>query len=123
MLLSDLLESEVRTPEGRMLGRIVDARFRRGPRNGAQEGTLQLIALIASPRTRLAFFGYERGRMDSPAIIDGILRWMHRGSRVIPWECVQRVDEGSVLLNCDPPDIPLDVRLPVGEGTRPTSTL
>ena len=120
MLLSDLLGSSVRTPGGRTLGRVVDVRFRRGPRQGAQEGTLQLIALIASPRTRLPFFGYERGTVDKPAVIAAIVAWMHRGSRVIPWECVQRVDRNTVLLNCEPPLIPLDVRLPVeSEPTHP----
>lgn len=113
MLLSDLLGSAVRTPEGRMLGRIVDIRFRREPRQGAHEGTLQLIALIASPRTRLSFYGYERGRVDRPAVVAAVLRWLHRGSRVIPWECVQRVEHDVVVLNCDPPVIPLDVRIPV----------
>ncbi len=118
MLLSELLSRAVRTPDGRMLGRVVDVRFRRGPRQGAQEGELELIALIISPHTRLPFFGYERGRVSGPAVIAGLSSWLHRGSRVIPWECVERVEKDVVRLNCDPPVIPLDARVPV-ESSRP----
>lgn len=115
MLLSELLGCRVVAPDGHALGTVVDVRFRRGARDHAHEGPLELIALIASPHSRQSFYGYERGRVQGPAVIAWIIRRLHRGSRIIPWECVQRVDEGEVRLGVEPPVIPLDVRDPIEE--------
>jgi hypothetical protein len=115
MLLSDLLGCLVLGPDGEAKGRVVDVRFRRGPARRAHEGRLELIALIVSPRTRLSFYGYERGRVQRPAAIAAIVRRMHRGSQVIPWECVGSIEDGRGRLTFEPPSIPLDVRLPTEE--------
>lgn len=115
MLLSDLLGSEMRTGSGERLGTIVDARFRRGPRRGRHEGELELIALIVSPHGRSSFYGYERGRVNGPAVIAAIVRWLHLDSRVVPWDCVSRIENGAVILGVDPPMIPLDIRREISE--------
>jgi len=111
MILSDLLGSVVRTEDGARLGHVVDVRFRRGQGRGA--GSLTLIALIVSPHSRMSFYGYERGRVNGPAVVAKAIEWAHRRSRVIPWECVQRVERDAVILGVEPPDIPLDVRRPI----------
>lgn len=116
MLLSDLLGKEVAFGPDASLGRVCDARFRRGPRKGEREGDLELVALIVSPRSRLSFYGYERGAVQRPAVIAAIVRWLHRGSRVVPWECVARVDADRVVLGVRPPVIPLDVRRAIDAG-------
>ena len=108
MLLSDLLDRPVRAPGGAELGQVVDVRFRRGAREGRREGDLELIALIVSPHSRLSFYGYERGTVNGPAVIAAIVRWLHRESCIVPWECVARVDEDGVTLGVTPPRIPLD---------------
>ena len=113
MLLSDLLEKPVRSTDGTSLGVIVDVRLRRGNRNGRREGDLELIALIVSPHSRRSMYGYERGRVNGPWVIAALIRWLHRQSRVIPWDCVARVEEDAVILGVDPPLIPLDVRSPI----------
>ena len=110
MLLSELLDSTVLDKDGVRLGTVVDVRFRRAARRGRHEGDLELIALIVSPHTHMSMYGYERGRMEGPAAIARGIGWLHRRSRIIPWECVQRVDEGTVVLGVRPPRIPLDVR-------------
>jgi sporulation protein YlmC with PRC-barrel domain len=115
MLLSDLLGSVVVDPDGGSLGRVVDARFRRTARHGRSEGDLELIALIVSPRSRLSFYGYERGSVDRPVAIARIIEWLHRRSRVIPWECVARVEAERIVLGVRPPEIPLDARRPLPE--------
>jgi len=112
MLLSDLLGSAVEAPDGRRLGRVVDVRFRRGPRRGRREGELELVALLVSPRSRGSLYGYERGRVERPAVVAALVRWRHGRSRVVPWECVQRIEDGRVVLGTEPPFIPLDVRRP-----------
>ena len=110
MLLSDLVGRPVRSPQGEVLGGVVDVRFRRGPRNGRREGDLELIALIVSPRSRLSYYGYERGAVNGPAVISKIVEWLHRDSHIIPWECVARVDDDGISLGVQPPRIPLDPR-------------
>ncbi len=116
MILSDLLGSTVRAPSGDVLGSVVDVRFRRGARRGAEEGDLELIALIVSPRSGTSFYGYERGTVNRPAVVAGIIRWIHRGSRIVPWECVSRVDRDVIHLGVEPPHIPLDTGKPVLES-------
>lgn len=115
MLLSDLLGCRVLEPDGRSVGTVVDVRFRRGPARRAHEGELELIALIVSPRTRMSYYGYERGRVNAPALINAIVTRLHRGSRVIPWECVASVGDGEVRLGVAAPLIPLDARVPIDE--------
>ena len=108
MLLSEILGRPLRSPRGDELGRVVDVRFRRAARNGRYEGNLELIALIVSPHSRLSFYGYERGSVNGPAVIAAIVRWLHRDSYIVPWECVARIDENGVALGVSPPRIPLD---------------
>ncbi|WEG09505.1 PRC-barrel domain containing protein [Microbacterium horticulturae] len=113
MLLSELLDSRVHGPAGQDLGRVVDVRFRRGERTDGREGELTLIALIISPHSRMSFYGYERGRVNRPVAIAKLIAWIHRKSRVVPWECVQIVTDQGVFLGVEPPVIPLDVRRPI----------
>ncbi|MFH8252256.1 PRC-barrel domain-containing protein [Microbacterium sp. B2969] len=116
MLLSELLGCRVHALDGADLGVVVDARFRRGARQGRREGDLELVALIVSPHSRLSFYGYERGRVNAPALINAIITRMHRASRIVPWECVETVGDGDVRLGVDAPFIPLDARRPIGEA-------
>lgn len=113
MLLSELLDAPVHAPDGTRLGRVVDVRFRREPAHDEHEGRLLLVALIISPHSRMSFYGYERGRVNRPVVIAKLISWIHRRSRIIPWECVQIVTDDGVLLGVDPPVIPLDARVPI----------
>ena len=115
MLLSELLNKPVRSPQGESLGSVVDVRFHRGARNRRHEGELELIALIVSPHSRLSYYGYERGAVNGPAVIARLIEWMHRDSHIVPWECVSRIDDEGVLLGVAPPRIPLDPRRPIDE--------
>src|SRR6478735_9867712 len=108
MLLSELLDKSVHTPNGASVGVVVDVRFRRGARNRRHEGPIELIALIVSPHSRLSYYGYERGTVNAPAVIARTIEWMHRDSYVVPWECVSRVGDDGVILGVMPPRIPLD---------------
>ena len=113
MLLSDLLEKPVRARGGDRVGVVIDVRFRRTARRGPREGELELIALIVSPHSRKSMYGYERGRVNGPWVIAAAIRWFHRGSRIIPWDCVARIDEDAVVLGVDPPMIPLNTATPI----------
>jgi sporulation protein YlmC with PRC-barrel domain len=113
MYLSDLLGVPVHARDGRQMGRVVDVRFRRADGGGRGDKHLELIALIVSPRTRLSFYGYERGRVNRPIVLAKLISWLHRGSQVIPWGCVERITDEGVLLGVEPPRIPLDDRRPI----------
>ncbi len=117
MLLSDLLDLPVVDVDGNRLGVVVDVRFRRAARRHDHEGDLELIALIVSPHSRMSMYGYERGRVNAPAVVARVIEWLHRRSRLIPWECVRRVDPDAVILGVAAPRIPLDARRGVGEDS------
>ncbi|MBW9095507.1 PRC-barrel domain-containing protein [Microbacterium jejuense] len=110
MLLSELLDMPVTDVNGDRVGTVVDVRFRRGARRRDHEGDLELIALIVSPHSRLSMYGYERGRVNRPAVVARLIGWAHRGARLIPWECVRVVESDGVVLGVAVPEIPLDVR-------------
>ncbi|GAA5203193.1 PRC-barrel domain-containing protein [Microbacterium jejuense] len=110
MLLSELLDMPVIDADGTRLGTVVDVRFRRGARRRDHEGDIALIALIVSPHSRLSMYGYERGRVNGPAVVARVIEWLHRASRLIPWECVARVDRDAVVLGVAAPRIPLNAR-------------
>ncbi|GAA5207335.1 PRC-barrel domain-containing protein [Microbacterium kyungheense] len=119
MILSELLDMPVIDVDGKHLGVVVDVRFRRGARRRDHEGDLELIALIVSPHSRMSMYGYERGRVDRPVVVARLIEWLHRGSRLIPWECVRVVERDAVHLGVAAPQIPLDVRrgIPGSTGT------
>ncbi|MBD3942852.1 PRC-barrel domain containing protein [Microbacterium sp. NEAU-LLC] len=121
MLLSELLDMPVIDVDGAGLGTVVDVRFRRGARRRDHEGDLELVALIVSPHSRLSMYGYERGRVNGPAVVARVIEWLHRRSRLIPWECVQRVDGDGVVLGVTAPHIPLDVRRGIPDSAPPST--
>lgn len=98
MILSDLLQNEVRSPDGDRLGRVIDARF---VIDGAPSPLLsdaRLAGLIVSPHSSSSFLGYERLGTRRPWPIAGFLRWRHRGSFLVEWPDIARLDDGVVHL-------------------------
>jgi sporulation protein YlmC with PRC-barrel domain len=96
MILSDLLRSDVVDASGARVGRVVDVRFRL---EGAGDPSVaRVVGLIVSPRTASSFLGYERAALGRPVILDRILRWVHRGSFLVPWADVARMNDQGVRL-------------------------
>jgi len=104
MILNDLLGLDVFDDRGERLGKVLDARFvlggpgRAAPAGaaagagaGAGAGEARLEGLIISPHSRHSYLGYERLDMNSPAIINAILGWLHRGTFYVQWDMVERV--------------------------------
>ena len=77
---SDLIGSVVRTESGDRVGRVHDLRA-----HGNGDGWL-LIGLVVGPRGLVARFG---GGDDGAPV---------RAGRVIPWEAVTSLDDGSVTV-------------------------
>jgi len=98
MILSDVLRSRVLDDEGRSVGIVIDARF---VLDGVPHGPLadaRLVGFIVSPHTGSSFLGYERHDDGRPALIARILRWHHRGSFLVHWEDIARLDDTRVIL-------------------------
>jgi len=104
MILSDVMGLRVTDPHGVVLGRVVDARFRL---EGAESpSSARLVGLIVSPRSAASFLGYERRSMDRPVVIASLLHWMHRGSRLVPWESIAGFYDDRVELRADYESLP-----------------
>lgn len=115
MILNDLLGLRVLDDDGRHVGNVLDARFVLDGRPGQTLSEARLDGLIISPHSRHSYLGYERIDMNSPAIINAILRWMHRGTFYVQWEAVQRVTANDVHLR--PGYQRFDARLSAAPGT------
>jgi hypothetical protein len=98
MILSDVLGSRVSGPDGDDLGYVIDARFVVSGRPGPLLADARLVGLIVSPRNRGSFRGYERTGADSPWPIATLLEWRHRGSFLVLWDDIGRLDDGRVHL-------------------------
>jgi hypothetical protein len=96
MILSDLLGSWAVDGSGARLGRVIDARFVLTGHGSPAAATM--TGLIVSPRSAASFLGYERTAASRPVIIDRLLRLMHRGSFLVPWEDVARIETGRIVL-------------------------
>jgi hypothetical protein len=107
--LGDLLDSRVLDDSGRRLGFVIDARFllEEDDDAGAEPreetvapplGAAQLDSLVVSPHTRTSFMGYERSNVSAPIFIARLLSWRHRGSQLLQWVDVARVEPGVVRM-------------------------
>lgn len=96
MILSDVIGHEVREVDGTRLGRVVDARFRL--EGSGTPSQARLVGFVVSPRTATSFLGYERTAAARPVVIDRILRFLHRGSFLVRWEDVERIETAGRLL-------------------------
>ncbi|WP_022882460.1 PRC-barrel domain-containing protein [Gryllotalpicola ginsengisoli] len=101
MRLSELLGRDLREADGSFVGHVVDVRLvLDGP--PAASGTAALAdpvvhGLLVSPHTRESFLGYERTRVNRPAVIARFLQWRQRGTVLVLWRDVERVGDDIVL--------------------------
>ena len=94
MIITDLLGARVFGPD--FLGFVTDVRFWLDTKSTGQP--LQLYGIIVSPHARSSSLGYERSDVRSPWPIAALVRWRHRGSFLVRWEDLQRVDERRINL-------------------------
>lgn len=97
MLLSDLLESDAVDADGRRLGAVIDVRLEISGAPGQLLAATVVTGVLVSPRSRLSTWGYERRGEDGPYLIARFQRWLHRGTFLVRWDDVERVDEGRVV--------------------------
>jgi len=98
MILSDLLDREVRSATGERLGVVIDVRFAVAGAPGGPPGEARLHGLIVSPRSHSSFLGYERTDVTAPALIADVLRWRARGSFLVLWRDLGSLSGDVVVL-------------------------
>jgi hypothetical protein len=98
MILSDLLHKTVRDQSGHKLGITIDARFSTRIDSDGAPGGARLVGLIVSKRSAASFRGYERSGVESPWPIAQLLERQHRGSFLVEWADIERIDEKTVRL-------------------------
>jgi sporulation protein YlmC with PRC-barrel domain len=96
VILGDVLGDRVVDAAGHRVGTVTDARFVQP--DGEALTAIRLFGLIVSPRSRISSFGYERRNVRGPAVLAGWIRWRHRGTFLVRWEDVARIDDGVVRL-------------------------
>jgi sporulation protein YlmC with PRC-barrel domain len=85
---SDLLGCTVQTESGDALGRVHDLRAH------AADGEWRLMGLVVGP-------GGVRARLGAGADGDSV-----RTGRVIPWEAIASLEDGSITVRDEPPAAP-----------------
>jgi hypothetical protein len=72
------------------VGFVTDARFRLDTSSTGRPA--RLYGIVVSPHARSSSLGYERSDVRSPWPIAALVRWRHRGSFLVRWEDIERVD-------------------------------
>lgn len=98
MILSDLLGSEAVDAAGAHLGRVIDIRLEISGAPAQLLAATEVTGLLVSPRSRFSTWGYERRDERAPLVVARLQRWLHRGTFLVDWADVARVDEDRVVL-------------------------
>jgi sporulation protein YlmC with PRC-barrel domain len=98
MILSDLLDREVRSASGERLGVVVDVRFAVDGPPRQLLAQARLHGLIVSPRSHSSFLGYERTEVTRPALIAHLLHRRARGTFLVLWRDLASLEGDAVVL-------------------------
>jgi sporulation protein YlmC with PRC-barrel domain len=99
MRLTDLLGSEVIDRDATRVGRVHDVRLiQDGPPLGTFGAAPRIQALIAGSPAVGVRLGFRPGDGRGPWIVAATFRRLHADLRLIPWELVAAVQEGTIRL-------------------------
>jgi hypothetical protein len=94
VIITDLLGPRVFGPD--FLGFVCDVRFSFDTSSIGQPA--RFYGLIASPHARSSQLGFERSGVRSPWPIAALVRWHHRGSFLVRWGDIERIDVARIQL-------------------------
>jgi hypothetical protein len=93
MRLSEILGCEVFDEQGRSAGKVHDVRMvQDGPPIGQFGASLRLLGLVVGRHSVGARFGYDRGAMNGPWLLEQLTGSMGRSGRYVNWGLVRSVD-------------------------------
>jgi sporulation protein YlmC with PRC-barrel domain len=75
MLLSDLLEAEVKTEDGESLGRVHDIRVERMQRRSPEGYRLKVVGLVIGGRGVRERLGLDASRTPEPIVDRELIEW------------------------------------------------
>jgi hypothetical protein len=94
VIITDLLGSRVFGSE--FLGFVSDVRFFFESEAVGQPPRLH--GIVVSPHARSSSLGFERSGVRSPWPIAALVRWRHRGSFLVQWNDIERLDIDRIQL-------------------------
>jgi len=98
MRASDLLGATVVAANHRVLGRVTGLRCALdGPSDGPVAAP-RVQALVVTPGRTGSSLGYEQEGQRGPALIGGVIRWLHRNGRVVEWDLIDEIADGEIRL-------------------------
>lgn len=97
MILSELMHARVLDAAGKRLGVVIDVRFVVDGAPGPLLSEARLYGFVVSPHGRASYWGYERRGTSSPALVAAVLSWLHRGTFLVEWGQVDRIDEDLTI--------------------------
>ncbi|MFN2543727.1 MAG: hypothetical protein ABR600_04025 [Actinomycetota bacterium] len=98
MRLSELVGSEVRDGNKRVMGRVLDVRVvQDGPDVEGFGKAFRIHALLVGKRPAIRL-GLERPEITGPLLFRALDRWMERHRTLVPWEQVESFEPGSVVV-------------------------
>jgi hypothetical protein len=97
--LTDLLGSEVVTPDGRRLGRVHDVRVvQDGPPIGPVGAALRVRSIIVGARALGHRLGFDRVGVRGPWPLKAFFTWLHRGMDEIAWSDVRAIEPRRIVV-------------------------
>jgi hypothetical protein len=94
VIITYLLGARVFGPD--FLGFVTDVRFTLDTQSIGLPA--RLYGIIVSPHARSSSLGFERSGVRSPWPIAALVRWRHRGSFLVRWADIERLDERRIQL-------------------------
>jgi hypothetical protein len=94
LIITDLLGSRVFGPD--FLGFVSDVRFYLESETEGQPARLH--GILISPDARSSSLGFERSGVRSPWPIAALVRRRHRGSFLVRWSDIERLEVGRIQL-------------------------
>jgi sporulation protein YlmC with PRC-barrel domain len=101
--LGELLQMEVRRPDGALLGRMIDVRVENDRREPGDR--LLVVGLLVGRGGPGSMLGYDRRSDQGPWLVNKIVRWLHRHAGYVDWSDVVEVawDAGVVTASTSSP--------------------
>ena len=84
MRMSDITSCDVRTPDGRSLGRFATLYLSWTAPCAGAHAAMRVDAVLVGGISVAVRLGYERGGVRGPAPLSTLLRWLERRAHVVP---------------------------------------
>jgi hypothetical protein len=107
MRLSELLGAEVVDEHGRPVGKVHDVRLQQaGPELEGSGASLRLEGLIVGRRALGARFGFGRGGVRGPWLLEAVFGSLGRDGRYVAWDRIRSIQARRIRITGTAGDLP-----------------